>query len=143
MEENTWLLPIVVVPKKNGKFRICVNFIKLNVATKKDSCPLPFIDEVSNIIVKHDAYSFFDEYFGYHQIFITLEDMYKATFVTNWGVFIWGMMPFEMKNGLPIYEKVVSRAFRNYLDKLMKIFLDDFTIYNDMDTHLDKFTPCF
>ncbi len=103
MEETIWLSPIVVVLKKNGKFMICVDFIKLNVATKKYSCPLPFINEVMNIIVKHDAYSLFDGYFKYHQIFITLEDMYNTTFVTNWGTFIWAMMPFEMKNGPPIY----------------------------------------
>jgi len=56
----------VVVPKKNGKFKICVDFRKLNVATKKDPYPLPFIDEVQNIIVDHDAYSFLDGYFENH-----------------------------------------------------------------------------
>jgi hypothetical protein len=48
IEDTTWLSPIIVVPKKNGKLRICVDFRKLNVATKKNPYPLPFIDEVIN-----------------------------------------------------------------------------------------------
>jgi hypothetical protein len=79
----------VVVPKKNGKLRICVNFKKLNVATKKDPYPLPFTNEVLNTFVGHDVYSFLDGYFRYHHISITPNDRYKITFVTNWGVFIW------------------------------------------------------
>jgi hypothetical protein len=82
MEEATWLSPIVVIPKKNGKLRIYVNFIKLNVATKKDPFPLPFIDEVLNIGAGCEAYSFLDGYFGYHQISLALEYRYKTTFVT-------------------------------------------------------------
>ncbi len=86
--------PIVVLPKKNGKLRIYINFRKLNVATKKDPYPLPFTDELLNTIVGYEAYSFLDGYLGYHQIFITLEDRYKTAFVTKWGVFIWKVMSF-------------------------------------------------
>jgi hypothetical protein len=83
VEEATWLLPIVVVPKKNGKLRICIDFRKLNEATKKDPYPLPFKDEVLNTIEGYEVYSFLDEYLGYHQISIGLEDRYKTAFVTN------------------------------------------------------------
>ncbi len=78
---------MVVVPKKNGKLEICVDFKKLNATTKKDPYPLPFIDKVLNILTWHDAYSFLDGYFGYHEVSITPEDIYKITFVTYWGVF--------------------------------------------------------
>jgi hypothetical protein len=88
------LSPIVIVPKKNGKLRICINFGKLNVATKQDPYPLPFTNEVLNIVVGHEAYSFLDEYSGYHQIYIIPKDRYKITFITNWGAFIWKMVPF-------------------------------------------------
>ncbi len=80
IKEATWLSPIVVVPKKNGKLRICVDFRKLNVATKKDPYPLPFTDEVLNTIAGYEAYSFFDGYSRYHQIYIVLVDRYKITF---------------------------------------------------------------
>jgi len=63
--------------------RIYIGFRKLNVATKKDPYPLPFIDEVLNIVVGYEAYSLLDGYSGYHQIFIALEDIYKTVIVTN------------------------------------------------------------
>jgi hypothetical protein len=88
------LSPIVVVLKKNGKMRICIDFIKLNTATKKDPYPLLFTYEMLNIIVGHEAYFFLDVYSGYHQMFRALEDKYKTTFVTNWRTFIWKVMSF-------------------------------------------------
>jgi len=66
IEEAIRLSPIAVVTKKNGKLKIYINFRKLNVATKKDPYPLPFTDEVLNIIVGYEAYSFLDGYLGYH-----------------------------------------------------------------------------
>jgi hypothetical protein len=83
IKEATWLSPIVVVPKKNEKLKICVDFKKLNVATKKDPYPLPFTDEVINIIVGHEVYTFLSGFFRYHQISIALEDQYQTTFNTN------------------------------------------------------------
>jgi len=83
IEEATWLSPIVVVPIKNGKLRIYVDFRKLNKATKKYPYLLPFSDEVLNIVIRYEIYSFLDEYSRYHQIFIALEDKYKTTFVMN------------------------------------------------------------
>jgi hypothetical protein len=73
IEEATWLSPIVIVPKKNGKLRIFIDFRKLNAATKNDPYPLPFIDEILNTIVGYEAYSFLNGYSGYHQISIALE----------------------------------------------------------------------
>ncbi len=70
-EEAIWLLPIIVVLKKNGKLRICVDFRKLNVVIKKDLYPLPFTDEVINTIAGHEVYTFLDGFYGYHQISIT------------------------------------------------------------------------
>jgi hypothetical protein len=58
MEEATWLSPIIVVPEKNGKLRICVDIKKLNATTKKDPHPLPFTDEVINIVVEHEVIHF-------------------------------------------------------------------------------------
>jgi hypothetical protein len=63
--------------------KIYIYFRKLNVTTKKDPYPLPFTNEVLNTVTRYEAYSFLDGYSGYHQIFITLEDKYKMTFVTN------------------------------------------------------------
>jgi len=78
-------------------------FQKLNATTKKDPYHSPFTHEVLNTIIKHESYSFLYGYFGYHHIFITPKDRYKITFVTNQEAFIWKMMSFGVKIGLPIY----------------------------------------
>jgi putative transposase len=93
----------VVVPKKNEKLKICVDFKKLNKATQKDPYPLPFFDEILNIVVRYEAYSFLDGYLRYRYIFIAFEDRYKTTFVTNQGVFVWMVMSFGVKNGPPTF----------------------------------------
>jgi hypothetical protein len=85
VEESTWLSPIMVIPKKNGKLVIYGDFRKLDVTTKKDPFPLPFIDEVLNTMAGCEAFSFLDGYFGYHYISIAQEDKYKIVFVTNGG----------------------------------------------------------
>ncbi len=74
VEKAIWLSPIVVMPKKNGKLRICVDFRKLNVATKKDPYPLPFTDEVIKIVSRHEVYTFLDGFSKYHQIPIAIEN---------------------------------------------------------------------
>ncbi len=85
-----------------------------------------------NIDARHNVYSFLNGYSRYHQISIALEDIYIQ------GAFTWVMMLFGVKNGPPTYHRVVSKTFKDYLDKFMKFFLDDFIVYSDMDTHLDK-----
>ena len=60
--------PIVVVPKKNGKIRVCVDYRKLNAATVKDGFPLPFTDGVLDAVAGHEIYSFLDAFLGYNQI---------------------------------------------------------------------------
>jgi hypothetical protein len=88
VEEATWLSPIVVTPKMNGKLKICVDFRKLNKGTKKNAYPSPFSNKVLNIITGYEAYSFLDGYSRYHQISIALEERYKTTFVIDWGAFV-------------------------------------------------------
>jgi hypothetical protein len=63
--------------------KICIDFKKLNVTTKKDPYPLPFTYEVLNTIARYESYSFLNGYSRYHQIFIAPKDRYKTAFVTN------------------------------------------------------------
>ncbi len=88
IKEATWLSPIVVVTKKNGKLKICVDFKKLNKATKKIPYLLPFSDEVLHIGTWYEAHSFLNGYLGYQQIFITPKDRYKTTFVIDRGFYL-------------------------------------------------------
>ena len=89
VDQATWLSPIVVVPKKIGKLRICVDFRRLNAATKKDPYPLPFTDEVLDTVIGYAAYSFIDCFSGYHQVHIHADDRYKTAFITKWGAYVW------------------------------------------------------
>ncbi len=73
----------MVVSKKSGIFKICVDFIKLNVITQKYPFSLPFTYEVLKTIVGYDAYSFLNGCFNCHPIYITLEDIYKTTLVID------------------------------------------------------------
>ena len=72
--DNEWVSPLVLVPKKNGKWRICVDYRELNKATKKDRFPLPFIDQVLDDLAGKKFFSFLDGFSGYNQIQICLED---------------------------------------------------------------------
>jgi hypothetical protein len=65
IKEVTWLSSIVVIPKKNDKLKIYIDFIKINATTKKGPYPLPFIDEMLNMVARYEAYYFLDRYSGY------------------------------------------------------------------------------
>jgi hypothetical protein len=117
VEEVTWLSPIVVVPKKNGKLKIYVNFKKLNTTTMKDLYSLPFTDEVVKFC------TFLNGFLRYHQISITPKKPTQNRFCDKLGAFVWVMMPFGVKNGPPTYESVVTKAFGEYIDVFMNIIL--------------------
>ncbi len=104
---------------------------------------MPFSDKVLNIVAGYEAYSLLDGYSRYHQISLTPNDRYKTIFVTNWGAFVWMVMPFGVKNGPPTFQRLINRTFKEYLDQFMKIFLEDFTVYSDMESHLMKLKFCF
>ena len=92
MEDSEWISPVVVTPKKNGKWRICVDYKPLNAATKRDHFPLPFQDEILNEVAGHERYTVCDGYSGYFQISIAQEDQKKTTFITPWGCFAYRVL---------------------------------------------------
>ena len=77
-----WLSNVVVVPKKNGKWRVCVDYTNLNGACLKDTFPLPRIDQIIGATVDHEFLSFLDAYLGYNQIPMYLFEKAKTTFIT-------------------------------------------------------------
>jgi hypothetical protein len=70
---------------------------------------------------------------------ITPKDKYKIAFITEWGAFMWLVMPFRLKNVPPTYQQVVNMVCKEYLGVFMKLFLDAFSVFNDLNTHLVKF----
>jgi hypothetical protein len=99
-----WLSPIVVVPKKNGKLHICMDYKRLNFLTKNDPYPFPFIDEVMDLVPGKELYSFLDMFSNYNQVKIKVEDREKIAFITEWGAFVFMVMPFGLCNAMATFQ---------------------------------------
>ena len=112
------------IPKKDDKVRMCVDYRDLNRASPKDNFPLPHIDTLVNNIAKHSLFSFMDEFSGYNQIKIALEDMEKTTFLTMWGIFRYKVMPFGLKNVEATYQRAMV-TFHDMMHKEIEIYVDD------------------
>ena len=83
-------------------------------------------------------YSFTDGFSGYHQIWIAKEDHYKTMFVTEWGCFQYTVMPFGMKNAPAVFSCVVVAVFKDFIQKFMQVYMNDWTVYGLIRDHLDN-----
>ena len=106
-----WLANVVVVPKKNGKWRICVDYSDLNEARPKDSFPLPRIDQIMDTTTKNELLSFMDAYSGYIQIPMFHQDTVKTTLITIEGMFCYKVMSFGLKNVRVSYQRMMTKIF--------------------------------
>ncbi|MCO5568798.1 hypothetical protein L7F22_022498 [Adiantum nelumboides] len=96
-------------PKKNGKWRVYVDYKPLNAATKRDH--IPFQDEILNEVASFERYIVCDGYSRYYQIKIAEEDQKKTTFVTPWGCFAYRVMPFGLTNAPATFQIFVTHVF--------------------------------
>ena len=106
-----WLANTVVVKKKNGKWRVCVDFMDLNKACPKNPFPMPRIDQLVDSTVENPRMSFLDAFQGYHQILLAAEDQENTTFVTPVGNYHYKVMPFSLKNAGSTYQRMITRMF--------------------------------
>ncbi|MCO5599653.1 hypothetical protein L7F22_053758 [Adiantum nelumboides] len=111
VEDLEWVPSVVVTPKKNGKWRVCVDYKPLNVATKRDHFPLPFQDEILNKVAGYERYTMCDGYSRYFQIRIAEEDQKNTTFVIAWGCFAYRVMPFGLTNAPALFQRFVTHVF--------------------------------
>ena len=123
-----WLANTVVVNKKNGKWRVCVDFMDQNKACPKDPFPMPRIDQLVDATTSHPRMSFLDPFQGYHQIPQTLEDQEKTAFVTPTGNYHYKVMSFGLKNAGSTYQKMMTRMFEPQLGKSIEIYVDDMVV---------------
>ena len=123
-----WLANTVVVKKKNGKWRVCVEFTDLNKVCPKDPFPLPWIDQLVYVTVGHPWMSFLDAFQGYHQIPLALGDQEKTTFVTPTGNYHYKVMPFGLKNVGSTYHMMMTRMFEPQLGKNIEVYIDDMVV---------------
>ena len=131
ISDSKWVSPLVVVPKKNGKWRICVDYREFNKATQKDHFPLPFIDQVLDTLAGKKFFSFLDNFSGYNQIQIAPEDQDKTTFTYHWGTFSYRVLPFGLCNAPATFQRAILSIFSNLINEGLEVYMDDFTPYGD------------
>ena len=115
IEHTEWVSPLVVVPKKNCKLRLCVNLKKVNAATIRDHYPLPITDHVIKRVAGAEAYSFLDGFLGYNQLSIDPQDQHKTAFAIERGTFAYKVMPFGLTNTPTNFQRLMCHIFREYL----------------------------
>ncbi|RDY01456.1 Retrovirus-related Pol polyprotein from transposon 17.6, partial [Mucuna pruriens] len=140
--KNRWVNLVQVVPKKSemthgelvpiqiqNSRRVCIDYRKLNQATRKDHFPLPFIDQVMEKLVGKSHYCFLDGFCGYMQINIAPEDQHKTTFTCLFSTFAYTHMPFGLCNAPSTFQCYMMSIFSDLLLDCMEVFMDDFTVY--------------
>ncbi|RDX64963.1 Retrovirus-related Pol polyprotein, partial [Mucuna pruriens] len=149
ISDSQWVSPMQVVPKKSGmivmknqqdelvptriqnSWRVCIDYRRLNQATRKDHFPLPFIDQMLEKLAGKSHYCFLDGFSGYMQIHIAPEDQHKTTFTCPFGTFAYTRMPFGLCNAPSTFQRCMMSIFSDLLQDCMEVFMDDFTVYAD------------
>jgi hypothetical protein len=128
--KSPWSSPIVLVKKKDGSLRFCVDYRKLNSATVKDSYPLPRIDSSLDSLGGSEYFSSIDMRSGYWQIGVAEKDRDKTAFITGDGLFEWLVMPFGLCNAGATFERVVDGILGSLRWNICLCYLDDVIIYS-------------
>ena len=155
--DSTWINPVQVVPKKGGiivvkndnneliptrtvtGWRVCIDYQKLNNATRNDQFPLPFIDQIVERLFGYDYYCFLNGYSGYNQIPIASEDQEKTTFTYPYGTFAYRQMPFGLCNAPATFQRCMMSIFSHMIEKYMEVFMDDFSVFgSSFDDYLSN-----
>ncbi|KAL0416592.1 UNVERIFIED_CONTAM: Transposon Ty3-G Gag-Pol polyprotein [Sesamum latifolium] len=139
-----WLANVVLVPKPNKKWRMCIDFTYLNRACPKDSYPLPRIDVLVDSTAGCEMMSFLDAFQRYNQISLESQDQEKTTFITEQGTFCYRVMPFGLNNTGATYQRLVNKAFKHMIGCNMEVYIDDMLVKShSKDTHIQDLKECF
>ncbi|XP_052172223.1 uncharacterized protein LOC127788152 [Diospyros lotus] len=134
----------VWVKKKNGKWRICVDFTDLNKACPKDNFPLLRIDQLMDATASHQHLSFIDVYSGYNQIPMNPTDQEHASFITDRGLYCYKVMPFGLKNVGATYQRLVNMMFEALIGRTMEVYVDDMLIkFEQVTDHVSDLREMF
>ncbi|GJW66068.1 putative reverse transcriptase domain-containing protein [Tanacetum coccineum] len=127
---SPWGAPVLFVKKKDGSFRMCIDYRELNKLTVKNRYPLPIIDDLFDQLQGSQFFSKIDLRSGYHQLRVHEDDMPKTAFRTRYGHFEFTVMPFVLTNAPAMFMDLMNRVCRSYLDKFVIVFIDDILIYS-------------
>ncbi|GJX83653.1 reverse transcriptase domain-containing protein, partial [Tanacetum coccineum] len=144
-QRSPWVSPVHCVPKKGGMsvvknedneliptrlvtgWRLCIDYQKLNDATRKDHFPLPFMDQMLERHARNEYYCFLDGFSGYFQIPIDPQDQEKTTFTCPYGMFAYRRMPFGLCNAPGTFQRCMMAIFHDMIEETMEVFMDDVT----------------
>nr|GEZ17059.1 reverse transcriptase domain-containing protein [Tanacetum cinerariifolium] len=149
ISDSPWVSPLHCVPKKDGfivvenednelistrlvmSWRVCIDYRKLNEATRKDHFPLPFMDQMLERLDGNKYYCFLDGFSGYFQIPIDPKDQEKTTFTCPYGTFAYRRMPFGLCNAPGTFQRCMMAIFHDMIEKTMEVFMDDFLVFDN------------
>nr|GEU36314.1 reverse transcriptase domain-containing protein [Tanacetum cinerariifolium] len=160
ISDSPWVSLVHCVPKKGGftvvenedneliptrlvtGWRVCIDYRKLNEATRKDHFPLPFMDQMLERLVGNQFYCFHDGFSGYFQIPIDPKDQEKTTFTCPYGTFAYRRIPFGLCNAPGTFQRCMMAIFHDMIEKTMEVFMDDFSVFGNSFqsclSHLDQ-----
>ncbi|GJR65933.1 putative reverse transcriptase domain-containing protein [Tanacetum coccineum] len=127
---SPWRAPVLFVKKKDGSFRMCIDYRELNKLTVKNRYPLPRIDDLFDQLQGSRVYSKIDLRSGYHQLKVREEDIPRTAFRTRYGHYEFQVIPFGLTNAPAVFMDLMNRVCKPYLDKFMIAFIDDILIYS-------------
>ncbi|GJR40293.1 reverse transcriptase domain-containing protein [Tanacetum coccineum] len=147
ISDSPWVSPVHCVPKKGGitvvaneeneliptrlvtGWRVCIDYRKLNEATRKDHFPLPFMDQMIERLAGNKFYCFLNGFSGYFQIPIDPQDQEKTTFTCPCGTFAYRRMPFGLCNAPGTFQRCMMAIFHDMIEKTMEVFMDDSLVF--------------
>nr|GEW24535.1 reverse transcriptase domain-containing protein [Tanacetum cinerariifolium] len=150
ISDSPWVSPIHCVPKKGGMmvitndenefvltrlvtgWRVCIDYRKLNEATRKDHFPLPFMDQMLERLAENKYYCFLDGFLGYFQIPIDPKDQEKTTFTCPYETFAYKRMPFGLCNAPGTFQRCMMAIFHYMIEQTMEVFMGDFSVFEKL-----------
>ena len=140
---SPWSFPVVIVDKKDGSKRFCVDFRKLNQVTKKNSYPLPVIDDILALLGKAKYFTSLDLKSGYWQVLMNESDKEKTAFACHRGLFEFNVMPFGLSNAPAVFQELMSVVLQGLGDFAIA-YLDDILVFSPtLEDHLQHLDTIF